>query len=112
MTTKCSRCGLEDDSVEFDEERDVPICTACKMELSHNGRKRSYVKDYKKEDGDHMNYKHYEHVKIVDNKWEAKRIAQSRKNLGYKARVVRRHFEEGSVNYDVVYSKHKKLVKV
>ena len=54
-----------------------------------------------------MNYKHNEHIKIVDNKWEAKRIAQSLKNLGYKARVVRRHFGEGSANYDVVYSKEK-----
>ena len=58
-----------------------------------------------------MNYKHYEHIKIVDNKWEAKRIAQSLKNLGYKARVVRRHFAEGSANYDVVYSKEKRMVK-
>lgn len=59
-----------------------------------------------------MNYKHYEHIKIVDNKHEANRIAQSLKNLGYKARVVRRHFAEGSANYDVVYSKHRRLVRV
>ena len=59
-----------------------------------------------------MNYKHDENIKIVDNKWEAKRIAESLKNLGYRVRVVRRHFAEGSANYDVVYSKHKKLVKV
>lgn len=58
-----------------------------------------------------MNYKHYEHIKIVDSKAEAKHIAQSLKNLGFKARVVQRHFAEGSANYDVVYSK-KRIVKV
>jgi Holliday junction resolvasome RuvABC DNA-binding subunit len=60
-----------------------------------------------------MNYKHNEHIKIMDNKFEAERTVQSLKNLGYNARVVKRHFAKGSANYDVVYSKkEKKLVKV
>ena len=60
-----------------------------------------------------MNYKDNEHIKIMDNKFEAERTVQLLKNLGYNARVVRRHFAEGSANYDVVYSKKsKKLVKI
>lgn len=56
-----------------------------------------------------MRYNHDEHIKIMYNKFEARLMAKKLKNLGFKARVVKRHFAEGSANYDVVYSKCKKV---
>lgn len=41
----------------------------------------------------------------MNSKFKAERMVRLLKNLGYNARIVKRHFTEGSANYDAVYTK-------
>ena len=76
----------------------------------HPKGNEDYKQMLKESEDESMSDKHF--LSIYGKKREAKRIAQSLKNLGYKARVVKRHFAEDSANYDLVYSTEKKLIKV
>jgi hypothetical protein len=58
MATKCDRCGLEDDSIEFDEGKGVPLCVTCKTEFSK-------VKGHYSHKGSECVHERHKHKKLV-----------------------------------------------